>query len=157
MADRVTFVRVSLDIVDTRPASSIETILRGPPCGIHRRAQETVWVATYNASGNLHTVAMVAQGGFDAAHVHIPALMNIVALSGANRFLVAHNHPNGYSLPSQTDLNLTAEIAEAAEAIDYDFDDHLIFDSRGGCTSLARTGVLLPRTPPAIRLERRPA
>lgn len=152
--DSVTFVRVSLEVIEETPVAGIESILRGQPARIDKRAQETVWVATFNAAGNLHTVAMVAQGGFDETHLHIPALMNVVALSGADRFLIAHNHPNGYALPSPTDLRLTGEIAKASDAIGYTLEDHLIFDSRGRCVSLARTGVLTPRQRPVLRLER---
>lgn len=152
--DEITFVRVSLEVLEQRPASDIRNILLAPPCRIQNRAQETVWVATYNTAGFLHKVAMVAQGGFDQSHVHIPALMSIIALTGADRFLIAHNHPGGQALPSNADLSLTAEIGKASDAIGYTLEDHLIFDSRGRSISLAEIGYLKPRQPPALRLER---
>lgn len=152
--DEITFVRVGLEVLEARPASDIVNVLLAPPCSISSRATETVWVATYNAAGRLHNVAMVAQGGFDESHVHIPALMNIIALSGAERFLLAHNHPNGHAAPSEADLGLTQEIANASDAIGYTLEDHLIFDSHRRYVSLAKTRWLTPRQTPALRLRR---
>ena len=152
--DGITFVRVSLEVLEARPASDIISILLERPCSISSRATETVWVATYNAAGRLHNIAMVAQGGFDESHVQIPALMNIIALSGAERFLIAHNHPNGNAHPSPADLALTQEVADASDAIGYTLEDHLIFDSMGRSVSLARSHYLTPRQTPIFRRGR---
>lgn len=152
--DEISFVRVGLEVLETRPASDIINVLLAPPCSISTRATETVWVATYNAAGRLHNVAMVAQGGFDESHVQIPALMNVIALSGAERFLIAHNHPNGKPTPSPDDLALTQEVADAADAIGYILEDHLIFDSTRRYVSLAKSGWLTPRVPAVLRLRR---
>jgi DNA repair protein RadC len=152
--DEITFVRVGLEVLEVRPVSDIREILLGPPCRIQNRAQETVWVATYNAAGNLFRVAMVAQGGFDQSHVSIPALMTTVALSGGDRFLIAHNHPNGPAYPSGPDGEMTLLVARASDAIGYTLEDHLVFDSRGRSFSMAGAGLLTPRQPPVLRLER---
>jgi DNA repair protein RadC len=149
--DEITFVRVNLEVLEARPASDIIRLLLEPPCSISTRAVETVWVATYNAAGRLHNIAMVAQGGFDESHVQIPALMNIIALSGAERFILAHNHPNGKTTPSSDDLALTQRVATASDAIGYTLEDHLIFDSQRRYISLAKTGWLTPRQAPIWR------
>lgn len=152
--NEIAYVRTTLEVLQTRPASDIISVLLEPPCSISRRAVETFWVATYNAAGRLHHVAMVAQGGVDEFEVQIPALMNIIALSGAERFLIAHNHPNGRTAASEADYDLTEEIAGVSDALGYTLEDHLIFDSSGRYLSLAKTGWLMPRQTPILRLGR---
>lgn len=149
----ISFVRASLEVLERRPVSSIINILLEPPCSISRQAAETVWVATYSTSGLLNTVALVALGGFDEAHVDIKALMNIIALSGGGRFLIAHNHPHGKAAPSALDMEMTRSVARASDAIGYVLEDHLIFDSHGRCYSLAEHNLIGPREEPVLRLE----
>jgi DNA repair protein RadC len=63
------------------------------------------------------------------------------ALHGTSALLVAHNHPSGDALPSQSDLRSTGRLATVAEALNCKLLDRLVF-ADSDCTSLIRLGYL---------------
>lgn len=52
-------------------------------------------------------------------------------LSGANKFIVAHNHPNGSKDVSVNDINITRKIQEMANFIEVDFLQHFTIGNDG--------------------------
>ncbi len=60
---------------------------------------------------------------------------------GASALIVVHNHPSGDPTPSQADIAMTRQLAEAAAALGLVLHDHLIV-ARGGHTSFRSTGLL---------------
>lgn len=50
---------------------------------------------------------------------------------GANRLLMAHNHPSGCCIPSEEDYRSTEAFATIAETLDLAIEDHLIVSSDG--------------------------
>ncbi len=62
---------------------------------------------------------------------------------GASALIVVHNHPSGDPTPSQADIAMTRQLAEAAAALGLVLHDHLIV-ARGGHTSFRSAGLLAP-------------
>lgn len=60
---------------------------------------------------------------------------------GASALIVVHNHPSGDPSPSQADIAMTRQLAEAAAALGLVLHDHLIV-ARGGHTSFRSAGLL---------------
>ena len=60
---------------------------------------------------------------------------------GASALIVVHNHPSGDPSPSQADIAMTRQLAEAAAALGLVLHDHLIV-ARGGHTSFRAAGLL---------------
>lgn len=54
---------------------------------------------------------------------------------------VVHNHPSGDPTPSQADIAMTRQLADAAAALGLVLHDHLIV-ARGGHTSFRSAGLL---------------
>ena len=52
-------------------------------------------------------------------------------MSGANKFIVAHNHPNGSKDVSVNDINITRKIQEMANFIEVDFLQHFTIGNDG--------------------------
>jgi len=61
---------------------------------------------------------------------------------GASALIVVHNHPSGDPTPSQADIAMTRQLAEAAAALGLVLHDHLIV-ARGGHTSFRSAGLLV--------------
>ena len=103
-------------------------------------ATETLWVAHVDSEGRcLHLSRHIG----DVSAVGLP-LRNIIidaAQHGSAAILLAHNHPSGDPSPSDSDLRATRRLAVAAQAIDCQLSDHLVF---GGaeCASLRSLGYL---------------
>jgi DNA repair protein RadC len=49
----------------------------------------------------------------------------------ASAVIVAHNHPSGGVEPSQSDVNITAQIKAAGEIVGIELLDHIIFNRTG--------------------------
>jgi len=60
---------------------------------------------------------------------------------GASALIVVHNHPSGDPSPSQADIAMTRQLAEAAATLGLVLHDHLIV-ARGGHTSFRSSGLL---------------
>jgi len=54
---------------------------------------------------------------------------------------VVHNHPSGDPTPSRADIEMTAEIKEAARVLGVVLHDHVIVGN-GRCLSFRREGLL---------------
>lgn len=55
--------------------------------------------------------------------------------------VLAHNHPSGNPMPSESDLNATRRLATVVQALDCAILDHLIFAGTQ-CTSFRKLGLL---------------
>ena len=102
--------------------------------------QETLWIAHLDDEARcLH----VSHHPGDETGVGFPLREIIVEAAHHHSagILLAHNHPSGDPRPSESDFRATRRLAAAAEALDCQVVDHLVF---GGaeCTSLRRLGYL---------------
>jgi len=70
---------------------------------------------------------LVSRGGLTATTVDIRMVMRSVLLAKATSFALIHNHPSGSNRPSREDDHLTRSVKTAAEALQLNFIDHVIF------------------------------
>lgn len=94
--------------------------------GWSAQPQECVWVVAYDSKHNLRSIIEVARGSHLGAQVHVPTLLAAVMTSGAERFVLVHNHPNGDPRPSKGDEHLTNSIVAASRVCWLYLEDHLI-------------------------------
>lgn len=138
---------VALDVrtrVDAKPLGDVPSALRS--LGLDTQSQECFWVLTYDAAMNLRTVVEVARGAYSRVRVEYPTIYSAVLAAGADRFMVAHNHPTGTLKPTVNDINLTVGIMQGANAVGLYFEDHWIITPGGGAFSFAANGLLNPAT-----------
>ena len=50
---------------------------------------------------------------------------------GATALIMVHNHPSGDPTPSQADIDMTLEVAEAGEKLGIVLHDHVVISKRG--------------------------
>lgn len=93
--------------------------------------EEYVYVMSFNYQ-------MIPQGIFQLSHgsagesiIKMRELAIFLLLSGANRFIVAHNHPNGTKNVSNNDIKITNKIQEMANFIEIDFMQHFTIGNDG--------------------------
>ncbi len=123
------YVRLSLDVLAEGPDVGTEVdLLHGH--GAHTAAQEEVWVIAVDGS-SIRSAACVARGDYHAVSVPLPALLAVPLLAGANRAVLAHNHPSGRLIPSKHDFALTESVVKALNAVGIILEDHLILAPDG--------------------------
>lgn len=135
--------------VETPDSSDLKSLCED--WGMNAAAQESFWVVTYDSSRNMRTVTEVARGSYRDVMVSIPSVMAAVHRSGADRFIVVHNHPSGSPSPTEMDMVLTSKIMDAANINGLYFEDHVIVTPAGGYTSLVEEGMLVPAPGLAVK------
>ena len=70
------------------------------------------------------------QGTVDTAAVPIRRVLSYVVKSRATAIIVAHNHPNGKSVPSRADIGLTDKLKRSLLLIDVELVDHVIIGEK---------------------------
>ena len=103
-------------------------------------ALESLWVAHVDEESRCVHLSRHA-GDETGALFPIRQIISDAAKHGSAGIVLAHNHPSGDSLPSDSDCRATRRLAAAAEALDCAVLDHLVF-AGSECTSFRKLGYL---------------
>ncbi len=79
-----------------------------------------------NRLGKVLSFDVLAEGDIDSVGVSIRSLIERIISTDATAVVLAHNHPGGIALPSQSDIVLTQAISNALKTISVNFCDHII-------------------------------
>ncbi|WP_461791357.1 JAB domain-containing protein [Pedobacter sp.] len=95
-------------------------------------------------NNQLRVLAIVelATGGIDHVNMDTRIIFSTALVMGANRIVLAHNHPTGNITPSEADRRYTKNVAEAGKLMQIEILDHLII-AADGYYSFADEGLLL--------------
>jgi DNA repair protein RadC len=74
---------------------------------------------------------VVSIGLIDRSPVHPREVFADALSDRASAVIVAHNHPSGGVEPSQSDINITAQLKAAGEIVGIELLDHIIFNRTG--------------------------
>lgn len=81
----------------------------------------------------------VAEGVPNKVSFDISKAARAAVAGGGSCAFLAHNHPHGFSVPSDSDLNTTGSMCKALGVLGIDLIDHIIV-GEDGATSMAATG-----------------
>jgi DNA repair protein RadC len=137
------FTRVSLTVERTVKLDALTdlTSLLGT-LGLSGSAQEQLWVIALDSLNQVRNITVVSVGTYHDCFVSVPTILSPVLLSATDRFIIAHNHPNGRSAPTDDDIDLTQRVDAASRIMDLSFDDHIIVSPSGSWSSMRTLGHL---------------
>ena len=95
------------------------------------RRQEHFLCATINGANEILNIRVVSIGLIDRSPVHPREVFADALSDRASAVIVAHNHPSGGVEPSQSDINITAQLKAAGEIVGIELLDHIIFNRTG--------------------------
>jgi DNA repair protein RadC len=104
-------------------------------------AIERVRVLFLNARNMLIRDEAMWEGSVDESAVHVREIMRRALDCQATALIIVHNHPSGDPSPSQQDIQLTRELAEAARPLKIALHDHVIIGAKGH-SSLRAMGLI---------------
>lgn len=104
-------------------------------------AIERVRVLYLNSKNMLIRNEPVSEGSVDEAAVYIREIIKRALDYHATAMIIVHNHPSGDPSPSQQDIQLTRELAEAARPLKIALHDHVIIGAKGH-SSLRAMGLI---------------
>ena len=104
--------------------------------------QEALYEACLDAKGKLLSCKKLAQGSADSAVLSVRQVVENALLCGASGVVLAHNHPSGIALPSESDRAATLWIRDALKPMDIRLLDHIIV-ADGDFVSMNQSGYLV--------------
>ena len=105
------------------------------------RKQEHFLCASINGANEILNIRVVSIGLIDRSPVHPREVFADALSDRASAVIVAHNHPSGSLQPSQSDVDITAQLKAAGVIVGIDLLDHIIFN-RAGYFSFLEEGTL---------------
>ena len=91
------------------------------------RKIETVMLAALDNKNKITACSIVAEGENDRASVSRRKVMEEAIRMNATKVVIAHNHPNGFAVPSVEDVYLTEELYSLLRSVGIELVDHVIF------------------------------
>lgn len=92
---------------------------------------ETIVVVCLNNSSDVLGWYKVAEGGAGHCVFQMKKLFQILLLSNATNFILAHNHPSGNLTASKDDKKTTDDILKASRILNINLFDHFIITKKG--------------------------
>ena len=91
-----------------------------------RRTEAVVLLSMDNRRKVLNC-SVVYEGSVSATEVNIRLLLQQALRDNATMAVIAHNHPNGHAVPSESDIRTTEVVRRALKVAGVQLVDHLIF------------------------------
>ncbi|MGK7932785.1 MAG: DNA repair protein RadC [Microcystaceae cyanobacterium] len=110
------------------------------------QSEERFAVVLLDVKNQLVGTKVITIGTATETLVHPSDLFREVLKQGANRLIVAHNHPSGNLEPSAEDITLTEQLLKGSDYLDIPLLDHLILGN-GNYQSLRQTTKLWQQYP----------
>lgn len=79
-----------------------------------------------NTANYITSYYKISSGGTSTTVVDAKVVYTVALKSGANKIIVAHNHPSGNLTPSDADIRLTRKLKEGGKVLDVELMDHFI-------------------------------
>lgn len=88
--------------------------------------EEYVYVLSFNLKMELLGVFQLSHGNFEESKICMRELGIFLLLTGAEKFVVAHNHPNGTCEISAADFEVTNKMRELSDLLGINIMQHFI-------------------------------
>lgn len=92
---------------------------------------ETFWVLLLSNSQRLIKKVCISEGGWTETSVDLKKIFKACLENNSSKIIIAHNHPSGNILPSESDKALTERISKAGKILSIQVLDHIIFGEKG--------------------------
>lgn len=91
------------------------------------KTYECFYLASLDVNDKLIQVDLISSGVVDSVRVNARKIITHACRNNAAKIIIAHNHPAGSVMPSESDYRATVNIVTAATAIGMTFVDHIIY------------------------------
>jgi DNA repair protein RadC len=90
------------------------------------RTEETVAIMLFDAKGKLIYDGVVSKGTVNAVDMYSRRIIELIVLYNACSLILAHNHPSGFAVPSQADIDSTKHLSRVLHNMRVTLVDHII-------------------------------
>ena len=100
--------------------------------------REIVYMLFIDAHGKISRCVKVCEGSPESVSVDNRRIVEAAVRNDACDIVLAHNHPNGFAVPSTADIRATKDVIPLLKAIGVTLVDHVIV-ADGDCFSMAKS------------------
>lgn len=93
--------------------------------------QEEFKILLLNRANEVLGIYPLSKGGITGTIVDQRLIFAVALKCNATSIIIAHNHPSGKLLPSETDITLTKSIGKCGKLLEINLIDHLIVTKNG--------------------------
>ena len=93
--------------------------------------QEEFKILLLNRANEVLGIYPLSKGGITGTIVDQRLIFAVALKCNATSIIIAHNHPSGKLLPSETDITLTKSIEKCGKLLEINLIDHLIVTKNG--------------------------
>lgn len=97
---------------------------------------ESVYVLLLNRANRVLGITSISNGSTAGCIIDVKMILQYALKTNACSMIIAHNHPSGNLQPSESDINITKKLSEAAKLLDISLLDHLIITPHDGYYSM---------------------
>ena len=101
-------------------------------------SEEVFGIITFNISGVMQGFDKLTEGDIASVNLSVRKLAEVIIARNAASVILAHNHPNGFALPSHEDLEATVKVKQFLTNMGVKLIDHIIV-ADGESVSLAKS------------------
>lgn len=105
---------------------------------IGNKSLENFYAIYMSISNEVVAISFIAKGDIVNVTMSIGEIIRVALLSNAKYIMVAHNHPSGIAIPSESDKNITKQIAKAAQLYNIHLIDSVIVCKNGDFCSIRK-------------------
>jgi DNA repair protein RadC len=91
-----------------------------------REDSENAWMMLLDTHGFMRGIDPFARGGRESVTIPIQDALRATVIAGSRYAILIHNHPSGSALPSDADVELTADVARGCQWVGALLLDHVI-------------------------------
>lgn len=88
--------------------------------------KEKVYLICLDSKGKLQHCVKICDGSPDRAYLDTRMVVETVVRFDSKNVILAHNHPNGFAVPSSADVDTTKSLIPVLRAIGVNLVDHII-------------------------------
>ena len=104
--------------------------------------EERVYAVALDTQDNVLACELIAKGSRAQVDLKATQIADFAKKHKAVNVLIAHNHPSGSAFPSSDDISLTREICALLRMMDFNLEDHYIFNAKGDHYSFEEEGFI---------------
>lgn len=123
--------RRSEDVEELKKITSSKAVFEIMQPIIGELPHEEFWILYLNNSNKVIHKAQLSKGGIVGTVVDVRIVFKVAFEQNATSIILAHNHPSGKLMASQSDIDITKKLKLAGEQLEILILDHIIITENG--------------------------
>ena len=99
---------------------------------------EHLYMICLDKKRKLLNCSLLSEGGLGQVAVDLRSIVETALRCSASCVVLAHNHTQGFAVPSRDDIQMTRQVAKALQMVSVELIDHIVI-SREEFVSMAST------------------